>query len=92
MADKLMYIPSNGTQNYPYGKFELEVETFEYLTLLTNQSNLIKGPTVVKPTNKKTLLLKFQNLCDEQPIVTSLSADRQTNIQVLCFIIYLICT
>ena len=51
MADKLMYIPNDDTQNYPLCRLPLVVETFGLY---------IKwGPKVVKPTNKKVLALKF---------------------------------
>ena len=30
MADKLMYIPTDDTQNYPFCRLELVVETFEH--------------------------------------------------------------
>ena len=52
IADKLMYIPSNDTQNYPFCRLQLVVETFNEPT---NQ-NSIKVPKVIKLTNKKTLL------------------------------------
>ena len=34
MADKLMYIPNNDTQNYPFCRLKLvdELETFEHST------------------------------------------------------------
>ena len=32
MADKLMYIPSDDTQNYPFCRLQLVVETFGNLT------------------------------------------------------------
>ena len=28
MTDKLMYIPNNETQNYPFGRLQFVVETF----------------------------------------------------------------
>ena len=51
MADKLMYIPSDKKQNYPFCRL-LVMETWEHWT---NQSKSTKVPKVVKPTNKKTL-------------------------------------
>ena len=44
MADELMYIPNDDTQNYPFRRLQLEVETFEHFTQLTNQSKLNKSP------------------------------------------------
>ena len=38
MADKLMYIPNDDTQNYPFCNLQLVVETFGHLTRRTNQS------------------------------------------------------
>ena len=52
MAGKLMYSLNDDTQNNPFRKLQLVVETFKHL----NNQNLIKVPKVVKPTNKKTLL------------------------------------
>ena len=51
MADKLMYMPNDNTQNHPF--FTLQsVETFGHSTKWTNQSKVHK---VVKLTNKKSL-------------------------------------
>ncbi len=58
MTDELMYIPNDDTQNYSFCKLQLVVETFGHLPLQTNQSNLIKVLKVVKPTNKKKVILK----------------------------------
>ena len=38
MADDLMHIPNDGTQNYPFCRLQLLVETFGHLTYQTNQS------------------------------------------------------
>ena len=54
MTVKLMYIPNDDTQNCPFCKLQIVVET--QLIEPTNQ-NLIKVPQVFKSTNKKTLLL-----------------------------------
>ena len=51
MSDKLKYVPSDDTQNYPFCRFKLVVETFKHLT-----DNLTEIRKVVKPPNKKTLL------------------------------------
>ena len=32
MGDKIMYIPNDDTQNYPFCKFQLVVKTFEHST------------------------------------------------------------
>ena len=53
MAFKLMYIPNDYTQNYPFCRLQLVVET--QINELTNQ-NSIKVPKVVKTTNKKKKL------------------------------------
>ncbi len=54
MTDKLMYIPKDYTQNYPFFKLQLVVETMNtQLNEPTNQ-NLIKVPKVLETTNKKT--------------------------------------
>ena len=51
-----MYIPNEDTHNYPFFRLKLVVET--QLNEPTNQNSLII-PKVVKPTNKKLLLLDF---------------------------------
>ena len=56
MADKLISIPNNDTQNHPLCRIKLVVETFGNSTKWTNQSKFIKVNKVVKPTNNKTLL------------------------------------
>ena len=53
MADKLMYIPNDNMQNYPFSGLQLVVEKFGHSRSWTNQSNLIKVPKLGKPTNKK---------------------------------------
>ena len=52
MADKLMYILNDDTQNYPFYRLQLMLETFGHTTKWTNQSEFKKK--IVKPTNKKT--------------------------------------
>ena len=61
MANRLMYIPNDATQNYLFCRLELVVETFGHLTLWTKKTNRIKAPKFIKQTNKKTL---FKNLGD----------------------------
>ena len=53
MADKLMYIPNDDKTNYTFCRIKLVVETFGP----TNQ-NSTKDPKVVKPTNKKTVIIR----------------------------------
>ena len=50
MADKMMYIPNEETQNYPFFKLQ------HFDTQLNETHNKIQVPKVVKTTNKKTLL------------------------------------
>ena len=38
MADKLIYIPKDDTQNYPFCKLQLVVETFGHSTKWANQT------------------------------------------------------
>ena len=55
MTDGLMYIPNDYTQNYPFCRLILVVETLNiHPNKPTNQMSAI-APKVVKPTNKKTL-------------------------------------
>ena len=54
MVDKLMYIPNDETENYP---LQLVVQCLDtYFNEQTNQ-NSIKIPKVVKPTNKKIIII-----------------------------------
>ena len=41
IADKLMYIPKNDTQNYFFCGIKLVVETFEHLTYKQTNQNLV---------------------------------------------------
>ena len=43
-GDKLIYIPNDNTQNYPFCWFQLVVETFGYSTQGTNQSKFNNSP------------------------------------------------
>ena len=56
MTDKLMNIPNDDTQSYPFCRLQLVDETFD--TQINEPTNKIsiKVTKVVKPTNKKTLL------------------------------------
>ena len=51
-----MLITNDNAQNYLLWWLKLMVETFKYLTQLTNQSKINKVPKVVEPTNKEKLL------------------------------------
>ena len=54
MADKLIYIPNDDTQNYPLCRLQFVVETLATQLNLPNKS--IKVTKICKLTNKKTLL------------------------------------
>ena len=41
MADKLRYIPNDDTENYPFCRLQLVVETFEHSTKIKNNQNSI---------------------------------------------------
>ena len=56
-----MYIPNVDTQNYPFGRLQLVVETFGQSNNKQTNYNWIKVPKVGKPTNKKTFLKDFGN-------------------------------
>ena len=53
MDDRLMYIPSDDTQNYPFCRIKLVVAMLEHPKLWINQPKFTKVPKVVEPTNKK---------------------------------------
>ena len=42
MTDKLMYIPNDGTQNHPFCRLRLVVETFEVVVKESTNQNSIK--------------------------------------------------
>ena len=59
MANKLMFIPNDDTQNYPFCSKNYWLKRLNsQLNKPTNQKSL-KNPKVVKPRNKKTLLKNF---------------------------------
>ena len=58
MADKLMYIPNDDTENHPFCTLQ-SVETFGHPTKWTNQSKVHK---VVRSTNKKSVVTKLWEL------------------------------
>ena len=47
MADKLMYIPNDNTQNYHFCRIKLMVAKFDHSTKLTNQKNSLKSPKML---------------------------------------------
>ena len=49
-----MFISNNDTQNYPFHRLQLVVETLGHSTNEPNNQNSIKVPKVVRLTNKKT--------------------------------------
>ena len=52
-----MYIPNNDAQNKPYCRLQLVVECYDtQIDELTNQ-NLMKVLKVVKPMNKKNIII-----------------------------------
>ena len=53
-----MYIPNDDTQNYPFSRLKLVVETFKHSTYY-QPIKLGKVSTVVGSTNKKTILQNF---------------------------------
>ena len=72
MAEKLMYIPNANTQNCPFYKLQLVIETFGHSTNKLTIKNSIKVQQIVMPTNKKTLFGEFGDYYNKQPIVPSL--------------------
>ena len=48
IADKLMYIPNNDTQNYLFFRLQLVVEKFGHLTYQTKQSKFNNSPQSCK--------------------------------------------
>ena len=49
MADKLMYIPNDEKQNYPFSRLKLMIEMFEHS--INQPIKIHKVPKVVNPTN-----------------------------------------
>ena len=56
MADKLMYIPNDATQNYPFCRLHLVNERLEIQHNEATNQNSIEVPKDVNPTNEKTIL------------------------------------
>ena len=56
MANRLIYIPNDYTQNYFFCRLQLVVETFGHSTYEPTNQNSMKVPKVVETTNKITLL------------------------------------
>ena len=56
MADKLMYIQNDDTQNYPFCRLQFIVEPFERSNLWTRQSKFNKIPKYGMLTIKKFVL------------------------------------
>ena len=48
MAEKLMYIPNANTQNCPFYKLQLVIETFGHSTNQPTNQNSIKVPQIVR--------------------------------------------
>ena len=62
MADKLMLISNDDTQNYTFCWLQLVVKKFGHSTYSeTSYLNGMKVSKVVKQTNKKTLLENFRD-------------------------------
>ena len=64
-----MYIPNNDAQNKPYCRLQLVVKRQDTQIDEPTNQNLMKVLNVVKPTNKKTLLLKIGDQCNKLPNV-----------------------
>ena len=60
MAIKLMYIPNNDTQNYPFYRLKLFAEMLEQS--IYESTKFTKDPKVVKPTNKENVIIKLWEL------------------------------
>ena len=64
MTNKLMYIPNDDTQNYPFCRLKLVFKRFKNSTKRNIQSKFTLAPKVVLTTNKKTLLKNFEDYCN----------------------------
>ena len=60
MANKLMNIPNDDTQNYPFCRIELMFKTLYALLNEPTNQNSIKVPKVFNSTNKKMFLKDFR--------------------------------
>ncbi len=69
MADILMYIPNDDTQITPPVDYNKWLKRLDIQLNETTNQNLLKVPKVAMPTNKKTLLLNFEDFCNKQPNV-----------------------
>ena len=74
MTNKLMYIPNDETQIYPYFRLQLVIETFENSTYEPTNQNSIKKNKVVSQHIRKRYYKTYWDFCNKQPNVTSLPA------------------
>ena len=77
MADKLIYIPNDIGQYYPFSRLQFLHWLKRLNTQLNepNNKNSMKVPKLLSQQKKKTLSLNFGNLCNKQPNVPSLSGE-----------------
>ena len=55
MTNKLIHIPNDDTQKYPFCRLKLVVETFEHVSYGPTNQNSLK-PKVFKLTNEKIIM------------------------------------
>ena len=77
LADKLMYIPNDVTQNYPFCRLRLVVETFEHSTKWINQLKFNKVPKIVKPMNTKRYYQTLGTSVINSPMSPTFSESNQ---------------
>ena len=75
MFDKLLYISNDDTQQYPFCRLKLVVETMTHSKVdKPKNQNSVKVSKVVKPTNKKHYCITLRTrMINKQPIMHSLS-------------------
>ena len=59
MVDKLMHIPIDDKQNYPFRRLQLVVESLDTQIKEPTDQNSLKVPKIVKKTNEKNVDIKL---------------------------------
>ena len=75
MADELIYITNDDTQNYLFCKLQLLDNMFETQFYELTIPYSMKVPKVIKLKNKKAFLKRLWDKCNNQPNVPFLFGD-----------------
>ena len=62
MANKLIYIPNDGRQNYPFCRLKLGIEKIKHSTSLTNQFKINYSPQSFLANEYENVIIKLWGL------------------------------